>query len=452
MEKESVVAPVQIVLDVKAAARQLVMGEIQCHPGFADLQNRLGLLEMVDGQYEKAARTFREALGINPSYFWAAANLAFALVRAGRVEEGLGVLSPESDFAPDADHALVRPALLLAAQRPEEALLALHDDRSSGRSLRDHLEGVCHLKLGDREGALRSFSRAAEACEPLGRLYRRNDLLGPGALEKVNPRDAAAPLEIMPGMHALLEFFAEIYARHGFRSRSEQSYDDAQTMWPDPARYEWNMGRLASWMGESVEAKARFMKAIELEPGAVDAHIALGLEHSAAGEFEEAEREFERAVELRPGYADVRYHLGLTYMEGGRHEDAVRTFRAALSINPSFHFARMNLALALRRMGRHTEALAEYETLLAQGRATADLYLNLGLALLEDGDLMRAEDCFREGISINPEFPLNYYYLGVASQRQGKRHNARIAWRQFLERHRESELAQDARRQLARHS
>ncbi len=447
MEKESVVAPVQIILDVKAAARKLVQGEIQVHPGYADLQNRHGLVQMFDGDHEKAARSFREALAINPGYFWAASNLGFALVEMGQPDEALTLFGPESIFSVEDDYGVCRAALLLRADRLEEALREL-DGEDSAEGYRDHLLGLCHLRLGDRESARRAFLEAAGTCPLLDRLYRQQEFLGPSALEKVSPRDAAETIPLHPGMHALMEFFAEIYARHGFRSRAVESYNDAQLYWPHRARHAWNVGRLASWLGESTEARRHFHEAIKLDPEAVDSHIALGLEYAAAGKVDEAETAFERAVELRPGFADVRYHLGLTYMEGGRFADAIESFRAALSINPSFHFARMNLAQAYRYEGDMEAAIREYEALLASGRATADLYLNLGLAFLEHGDPVRAEDCFREGISINPDFSLNHYYLGVACQRQGKRHNSRLAWKQFLERHRESELAEDARRML----
>jgi tetratricopeptide (TPR) repeat protein len=108
----------------------------------------------------------------------------------------------------------------------------------------------------------------------------------------------------------------------------------------------------------------------------------------------------------------------------------------------------LNLAQALRRKGDHAAAIEIYEQTIAAGRATADLYMNLGLAYLDMGEPVRAEDYFREGIETNPEFHLNYYYAGVACQRQGRRHQARQAWKLFLERHRETDLAEEVRRRL----
>jgi len=74
--------------------------------------------------------------------------------------------------------------------------------------------------------------------------------------------------------------------------------------------------------------------------------------------------------------------------------------------------------------------------------------MNLGIAHLQCADPVRAEDCFREGITINPEFSLNHYHLGVACQRQGRRDAARAAWKQFLERSRHTELAEEVLREL----
>jgi len=447
MEKESIVAPVQIVLDAAAAARQLVTNEVQVHPGFADLYNKLGLLEIYDGRPERAARSFREALGINPGYFWAAANLAFALVGSGQDEEALDALPDSGIFHDHPDFPLVRAALLLEAGDPDRAAAILGEipDRTPFHA---HLRALTALHQGDRQGAMRALLDASARSGALDRLYRQRELLGPSALERVSPRQAAAPIRVFPGLHELYEFFAEIYARHGFRNRALQSFEEAQVLWPDPARFAWNQGRLASWMGDPDDARRFFVEAIEASPEMVDAHLALGMEYAGEGNTPLAIREFERAAELRPGYADVRYQLGLTYVEVGRLSDAIGAFRAALSINPAFHFARQNLALSLFRDGRHEQAVQEYERLIAAGRRSADLYMQLGIAYVHADDAARGEKMFRCGIEQNPDFALNYYHLGVACQRQGRRDDARAAWKQFLERNRQSDLAQEVLRQM----
>jgi tetratricopeptide (TPR) repeat protein len=447
MEKESIVAPVSIVLDAGAAARQLITSEIQYHPGYADLHNRLGLLEVWSGRPERAARAFREALGINPGYFWAAANLGFSLLGAGKIEQAIEVLSGDM-YRDHPAHARVFAALLLEAGQPDRALDLLEGDDADNPTYVQHTRGLCHLRLGDVRSAQRAFEKAAVNCRALDRLYRQRELIGPSALERMSPNKAADPIRVFPGLHELFDFFAEIYARHGFRSRALQCYEEGEILWPDPSRNAWNLGRLASWLGESEAAKTHYVNAIAHNDQFVDAHVALGSEHASDGEILAAIQQFERAAELRPGYADIRYQLGLAYMDAQRFADACDAFRAALSINPSFSFARMNLALALRRNGDRIGAVGEYERLLAEGRATADLYMNLGLVHLDTEDFVRAEDMFREGIEISPDFPLNYYHLGVAYQRQGREAQARTAWKQFLDRNRESELTREVEEKL----
>jgi tetratricopeptide (TPR) repeat protein len=448
MEKESIVAPVQIVLDAPAAARQLVASEIQCHPGFADLHNRLGLLDVYDGRPDRAARSFREALGINPGYFWGASNLSLALIGVGQVDEALSVLRSDSIFTDHPDYARCRATVLLEADLPDDVPAVLDADPGPETPFHHHLRGLAFLKQGRAREAQQAFLRAAEGSPLIDRLYRQRELLGPGALEKISPREAAAPIRVFPGLYELYDFFAEIYARHGFRSRALQSYEQGQVLWPDRSRHAWNLGRLASWMGDPDEAKGGFLEAIDRNPHMVDAHIALGMEYAAGGEVHLAIEAFERAAELRPGFADVRYQLGLAYMEAERFGDAVTAFRAALSINPSFHFARQNLALALQRTGQTVEAIGEYERMLTMGRKSADLSMSLGLAYLETGDAAKAEEAFREGIRINPGFALNYYHLGMACRRLGRRDESRAAWKLFLERHGHSELSIEVRRQL----
>jgi Flp pilus assembly protein TadD len=51
--------------------------EVRIHPRYADLQNQLALLLMVEGEGEKAEVHFLEALRLNPKYREAILNLGF---------------------------------------------------------------------------------------------------------------------------------------------------------------------------------------------------------------------------------------------------------------------------------------------------------------------------------------------------------------------------------------
>jgi tetratricopeptide (TPR) repeat protein len=336
MEKESIVAPVQIVLDAPAAARQLVTSEIQCHPGFADLHNRLGLLDVYDGRPDRAAKGFREALGINPGYFWGASNLSLALVGVGQIDEALEILRPDSIFSDHPDYARARAAVLLEADLPEEVFAVLDADPGPESAFHHHIRGLAHLKLGRPKEAQFAFLRAAELSTLVDRLYRQRELLGPGALEKISPREAAAPIRVFPGLYELYDFFAEIYARHGFRSRALQSYEQGQVLWPDLARHAWNLGRLASWMGDMSEAKSSFLDAIEVNPQMVDAHIALGMEHAASGEVHRAIEAFERAPRSSgPALPTFGISSGSrTWRPNGSRMPCIRFVRRSRSIHP----------------------------------------------------------------------------------------------------------------------
>ena len=83
----------------------------------------------------------------------------------------------------------------------------------------------------------------------------------------------------------------------------------------------------------------------------------------------------------------------------------------------------------------YEEAIDLSEELIATARATrnSETYCKIGRAYMEKGDYDQALDWFQEGISINPAFDANYFFLGRLYYRQKMYREALYWFKKLLE-------------------
>jgi eukaryotic-like serine/threonine-protein kinase len=110
----------------------------------------------------------------------------------------------------------------------------------------------------------------------------------------------------------------------------------------------------------TASAEAAAARALALDPGVADAHVARGrLLWTRRNGFPhlEAAREFRRAIELNPGSATALGDLALVYNHIGLPDLALAAIGDALAIDPSENRALLQMGLALLSQGRAAEAL-----------------------------------------------------------------------------------------------
>jgi TolB-like protein/DNA-binding winged helix-turn-helix (wHTH) protein/Tfp pilus assembly protein PilF len=110
--------------------------------------------------------------------------------------------------------------------------------------------------------------------------------------------------------------------------------------------YDWNL----------IEAEARFLKSISLDPSYSKSHQWYGNLLTAAGRFDEAEREMRRAQQLEPLSLIASAALGWALYHAGRHEEALDQYRLTLALDPNFELAYLWSGWALESLGRYDEA------------------------------------------------------------------------------------------------
>jgi TolB-like protein/DNA-binding winged helix-turn-helix (wHTH) protein/Tfp pilus assembly protein PilF len=110
--------------------------------------------------------------------------------------------------------------------------------------------------------------------------------------------------------------------------------------------YDWNL----------IEAEARFLKSISLDPSYSKSHQWYGNLLTAAGRFDEAEREMRRAQQLEPLSLIASAALGWALYHADRHEEALEQYRLTLALDPDFELAYLWSGWALESLGRYDEA------------------------------------------------------------------------------------------------
>lgn len=95
---------------------------------------------------------------------------------------------------------------------------------------------------------------------------------------------------------------------------------------------------LLSGLDKLDQAIASYRKAIELNPGLVDAHYNLGIclqsQHDYTGAVECYRHAIAIAIAIEPGFFEAHGNLGTVLQEQGSLQDAVDCYRQALVIKP----------------------------------------------------------------------------------------------------------------------
>jgi TolB-like protein/Flp pilus assembly protein TadD len=97
-------------------------------------------------------------------------------------------------------------------------------------------------------------------------------------------------------------------------------------------------------------------RALDLEPGLAEAHLARGIAVSLSKHWEEAEQEFETAMRLDPKLFEAPYFYARARKAQGRFAEAAKLFERAASLRPEDFQAPSLLASTYKSMGLDDES------------------------------------------------------------------------------------------------
>jgi tetratricopeptide (TPR) repeat protein len=117
-----------------------------------------------------------------------------------------------------------------------------------------------------------------------------------------------------------------------------------------------NIGNAHFRKGEWAEAKAHYLRALQIRPGDTGARNNLGLALLELGEWQEADRIFRRLIKERPDDPKLYYHLGLLQAGQGKDKEAIEAFDRAVELRPDYPEVYNQMGLILVRRGNRPGA------------------------------------------------------------------------------------------------
>lgn len=112
-------------------------------------------------------------------------------------------------------------------------------------------------------------------------------------------------------------------------------------------------------------AKGLLLKAIEVDPDLVQAHVRLGALLVGMGDMQGAVRAYEQATELSPSSSDAFFNLGYVYARTRAYAKAEAAYSRAVELEPDYlDEALSNLAVVQYLLGKRQESVANLERAL----------------------------------------------------------------------------------------
>jgi Tfp pilus assembly protein PilF len=171
------------------------------------------------------------------------------------------------------------------------------------------------------------------------------------------------------------------------------------------------MGRLWRDWGSFQQAADSVKKALELDPGFVEAWNTLGTIFDRQGSFDQAQEAYLHALVLDSDLDYVHNNLCFSYIQSGKTEQAIPHGESATHLNPTMRIAHTNLAIAYGILGDLDRSLEEFK--LSGDEAAARN--NLGLILLKRGQIAESMEQFKLAARMRP-----YYADAAANYRRAR--------------------------------
>jgi len=159
------------------------------------------------------------------------------------------------------------------------------------------------------------------------------------------------------GAHYLLGLTLQNQERY---SEAEAAYRQAIRLDPNYSDAYNNLGAMLSQQGREIEAEAAYRQLIRIYPNDPDAYGSLGDVLKYQGRYSESEEAYRQALKLDPNHPWAHYNLGLVFERQNRFPEAEGAYRKAAELKPNDPSSYERLGDMLKRQNRYEEAEVAY--------------------------------------------------------------------------------------------
>ena len=174
-------------------------------------------------------------------------------------------------------------------------------------------------------------------------------------------------------------------------------------------------------------------KALELDSGLADAHVALGYAKKYNWDWDGAEREFKRAIELNPGNGNARNYYSRYLTSVGRAEQAIAEMNIAQELDPLSLNISTWRGFVLQCARRYDEAIEQLRRVLADDPDHLFAHWNLGQTYVARGQFDEAIAIYEKAAVLSGREPGVLGFLGMSYGFAGRKDEADRVLQELLE-------------------
>jgi tetratricopeptide (TPR) repeat protein len=344
----------------------------------------LGAVQMRQGAFDTAVKSFRAALTIRPVDLPARLRLAEALISVAAWDEAGAIYRQILDRRHDLPQAWYGLGRVKSAE---------DDHNGAAQSYAKACElfpqyGAAQFALA---GELRRLGKPAEAQQHLA-VYSTNTMSEPPPedplFQRIHELNHSTQAHLQRGME---------FEKAGALTEAIREHDAALTADPNNVQVHVNLISLYGRTGDTANAKLHFEEATKLNPGRSDAWYDYGVLLFREGDYGAAEKAYRRAIDINPYYAEAHNNLGTVYEQQNRLDDAAKEFREAIAGRPDYPLARFQLGRILVNREKYDEAIEQFLRALEPETEQTPSYLYaLGATYARAGDRTQALEYLRK--------------------------------------------------------
>ena len=340
-----------------------------------------------EAQWAQALTFYRQAIELNPSYFWSHFNAARALHELEEWSEAIA-LARQALELDRGQASIVQPQLELSWRCLNQAR-RLQDESEVKDCLQ---EAASYFQQQQWSQAILLYQKAIAAQPDLGKsVYQRLGLAIVASQQTATKKSVSLKSEA-------ISLDADEYYQQAEKSLAAGKID---------------------------EAIANHQRAIAQNPSFAVSYRALGDIYKRQNILDKAAEHYYKSVQLKPNYCHAYQRLGDVLQKQGNVDEAIAAYRRCLEIN-----------------SQQTEVQKKLKQLLAESGPTApepavpklpSEYYQMGEAYYKEGKLDDALVAHQKAIELNPNLALSYRSIGDIFVRKGQPEKAIESYRQAIE-------------------
>ena len=362
---------------------------------YFDSANKLKL----EGRWEEAIASYRQAIEENPSFYWSYHNLGDALAKLGRWEEAVNAYQSAIELNSSS------PWVHYSLGEAWEKVGRLDDAIACYQKA---------LELEPEEWEIQqSLGKALQRRSELDlakviAMYRRTLELNPGSVEayqkllKLQPNSwelwwqLAQVLAQQNQIEGAIAAYQKVIAINGHIP----GYQALVQLQPESWELWWQLGQLLEQENQIEGAIAAYERVINLNQAYITA--------------------YEKLAQLQPYNWENWLQLGHILAEQGNLAGAINIYRRLILIKPELGELYIKLAETLVHHRKIGEAIEVYQLAIMVNPDSADLYYRLGNLLIQDNKFDLAIQSYEKSVSINPSLINVYLQVAWCLRRQGQ--------------------------------